>query len=68
MRADYPIRSRSIAIIGFWLDDTRTKECELIKSGHTSGLLAVNYVFVKLLAAIFWIEPHWNSDLAKKNN
>ncbi len=31
------------SVLGFWLDNDCTNECELIKSGHTFGLLAVKW-------------------------
>ena len=53
----------NIAILGFWLDSTcthmythvHTKECELIKSGHTLGLLAVIIIIALLDCSLFWL-------------
>ena len=36
-----PIRSQLETVLDFWLVNVCMKECELIKGGHTFGLLAV---------------------------
>ena len=39
-----PIRSQLETVLGLWLVDVCMKECELIKIGHTFGLLALKTV------------------------
>ena len=38
-----PIRSQLETVLDFWLVNVCMKECELIKEGHTFGLLAVRW-------------------------
>ena len=56
----HPIRSQLETVLDLWLVNVCMKECELIKGGHTFGLLAVKSNSNSHLSLSFILIWNWN--------